>query len=234
MTVAKVPGAPAGGIAPLATAGARRPCYPVEPPIALLPALDELAAGRLGTRAPVEVSMYLGRSVNQLVGACGAALLLAAVAPRVAAAAVPEDACALLSQAQVAAAARVAVGAGTYVTPTFKKTCTWNRAAGATGGLRAVTLNVTQSSAFEAGKQIVGAAAARVKARPGGDPSHMAVQAASGVGDDAYFISMGSGYTALMVKKGGVALKVAVYGDVPRDEAAAIEKTLAAEAVAKL
>ena len=38
----------------------------------------------------------------------------------------PDDACSLLTQAQVGAALSVSAGAGSYQTPTYKKTCTWN------------------------------------------------------------------------------------------------------------
>jgi hypothetical protein len=62
----------------------------------------------------------------------------------------------------------------------------------------------------------------------------MASQSASGIGDDACYTSMGAGYTGLMVKKGNVALKIAIYGEMPADKKKAAEKTLALQALSKL
>ncbi len=50
-----------------------------------------------------------------------------------------DDACALLTAAQVSAAVGVAAGDGTYVMPTFKKTCTWT-VPNSAGGIRFVTV----------------------------------------------------------------------------------------------
>ena len=55
-----------------------------------------------------------------LIVAMGFALLTQPVR-----AAEADDACVFLTTAQVSAAVGVAVSDGTYVTPTFKKTCTW-------------------------------------------------------------------------------------------------------------
>jgi hypothetical protein len=62
----------------------------------------------------------------------------------------------------------------------------------------------------------------------------MTDESATGIGDDAYYTTMGTGYTGLMLKKGNVALKVAVYGDMPADKKKAVEKTLALQALSKL
>jgi len=64
--------------------------------------------------------------------------------------------------------------------------------------------------------------------------ANMASQSASGIGDDAYYTTMGAGYTGLMVKKGNLALKIAVYSDMPADKKKAVEKTLALQALSKL
>ncbi|MBS0396901.1 MAG: hypothetical protein JSR54_19935, partial [Proteobacteria bacterium] len=50
------------------------------------------------------------------------------------------DACTLATPAQVGAAVHVSVGAGTHVTPTFVKTCTWTPTANSS--VRAVTVNL--------------------------------------------------------------------------------------------
>jgi hypothetical protein len=66
------------------------------------------------------------------LGAVIAAIFIvgAATAP-LATAAPADDACSLLTQAQVSAALGVSVGAGSYESPTFKKTCRWTVAGGA-------------------------------------------------------------------------------------------------------
>jgi hypothetical protein len=134
-------------------------------------------------------------------------------------AAPPEDACSLLTQAQIGAALSVSVGAGSYLTPTFKKTCTWNATGGSTTGAKYVTLMLQSPDAYQAGKQ------APVKT--------IVVTPASGVGDDAYYLAVGSN-VGLIVKKGNVAFKVAVYGDLPMEKKQAMEKTLAQQVVSKL
>ena len=138
----------------------------------------------------------------------------AAMAPS-ANAAPPDDACSLLTQAQVSAALGASVGAGSYVTPTFKKTCTWTVA----GGAEYVTLMLEGLDAYQAGKL------APVKT--------IVVTSISGIADDAYYLAVGNN-VGLIVKKGNVAFKIAVYGDLPIEKKQAMEKTLAQQVVSKL
>jgi hypothetical protein len=147
--------------------------------------------------------------------------IVAAAVAAVAQAAPPDDACALLAPAQVSAAAGVAFGPGVYVTPTFKTTCTWN----ATGDVKQqdakiITLMLEGADAFQAGKQKV-----QSKMLPG--------SSASGIGDDAYFVGMGN-LASLFVRKGNVAFKVSVYGQIPVEKMQAMENALAQQVVAKL
>jgi hypothetical protein len=129
------------------------------------------------------------------------------------------DACALLTPAQVGAALGASVGAGSYVTPTFKKTCTW-KSTTSDGGY--VTLMLQDVGAFEGGKQL------------GQTPSKtMSVTSISGVGDDAYYLAVGD-QVGLIVKKGNVAFKVAVYAHEPAESKEAKEKTLAHQVLAGL
>jgi hypothetical protein len=123
----------------------------------------------------------------------GAAMVPAATAARTG------DACALLTPAQVGAALGVSVGAGTYVIPTFKKTCTWNAT---TTGSGYVTLMLQEVGGFE-GKQL-GQMASK----------NMSLMSISGVGDDAYYLAVGD-QIGLIVKKGSSAFKVAVYAHIP-------------------
>ncbi len=154
------------------------------------------------------------------LGAAIAAIFIvsAATAPS-ANAAPPDDACSLLTQAQVSDALSVSVGVGSYQTSTYKKTCTWNTTSAVTKGAKYVTIMLEGLDAYQAGKM------APVKT--------IVVTSVSGVGDDAYYLAVGTN-VGLIVKKGNVAFKVAVYGNLPIEKKQAMEKTLAQQVVSKL
>jgi hypothetical protein len=132
-------------------------------------------------------------------------------------AAAADDACAILTSAQVGAAVGVAVADGTYVTPTFKQTCTWT-VGDAASGIRAITLNLQSVDRFAGGKRGV---------------NTIAMTPVAGIGDDAYYLGSGS-TEGLFVKKGQHAFKIAVYTTVPLEKKRAMEKTLAQQVLAKL
>ncbi len=132
-------------------------------------------------------------------------------------AATADDACAILTTAQVSSAVGVTVGDGTYVTPTFKKTCTWTVKDSA-GGIRLVTLNLQSPEQFAGGKRGV---------------NQVAQNPAAGIGDDAYYLGVGSG-EGLFVKKGQSAFKLDVYTTLPLEKKRAMEKVLAQQVLAKL
>jgi hypothetical protein len=132
------------------------------------------------------------------------------------------DACMVLTPAQVGAAVGVPVAAGTHVTPTFVKTCTWN--ASGSASVKFVTLLLQTAAAYDGGKQMASQMAAAGK---GG-----AVKAAA-VGDEGYYFVTGD-QVGLLVKKGSVSFKVAVYATLPVDAKEAMEMALAKEALAKL
>ena len=152
------------------------------------------------------------------LGAVIAAIFIAGAATPPANAAPPDDACSLLTQAQVSVAVSVSVGAGAYQ-GTYKKTCTWNAVSPATKSAKYVTLLLEGLDAYQAGKL------APVKT--------IVVTPISGIGDDAYYLAVGPN-VGLIVKKGNVAFKVAVYGDIPIEYKQAMEKTLAQQVVSKL
>jgi hypothetical protein len=152
------------------------------------------------------------------LGAVIAAIFIAGAATPPANAALPDDACSLLTQAQVSVAVSVSVGAGAYQ-GTYKKTCTWNAVSPATKSAKYVTLLLEGLDAYQAGKL------APVKT--------IVVTPISGIGDDAYYLAVGPN-VGLIVKKGNVAFKVAVYGDIPIENKQAMEKTLAQQVVSKL
>ncbi len=138
--------------------------------------------------------------------------LLTAAAPSLAAPS-PADACSLLTQAQVSAAVSAQVGAGEYVTPTFKATCTW------TAPGKIVTLMTESTSAFQSGKTPISPA--------------MKITPASGIGDDAYYVVTGT-IVMLFTKKGNVAFKTSVYSQLSLDTLMAMEKTLALQVASEL
>jgi hypothetical protein len=152
------------------------------------------------------------------LGAVIAAIFIAGAATAPANAAPPDDACSLLTQAQVSVAVSASVGAGAYQ-GTYKKTCTWNAVSPATKSAKYVTLLLEGLDAYQAGKL------APVKT--------IVVTPISGIGDDAYYLAVGPN-VGLIVKKGNVAFKVAVYGDIPIENKQAMEKTLAQQVVSKL
>lgn len=128
-------------------------------------------------------------------------------------AAQPTEACTVLTAADVSSALGASVGEGTYIMPTFKKTCTWNIQ---TGG--SVTLNLQSLQFYNAGK---------------GSMASAERTSASGVGDEAYFLGVGP-TTGLMVKKGTGAFKVSVYSrDLSLEQRKAIEMKLAQMVVGK-
>jgi hypothetical protein len=147
-------------------------------------------------------------------------VVAAAIAPS-ANAAPSDDACSYLTQAQVIAAVAVPVGAGTYVTPTFKKTCTWTPTGDEKKTIQSVTLLLQTADAFEFGKKL-------------GDAKNVVITPVSGAGDDAYFLAIMDA-VSLIVKKGNAAFKVTVYArGISVEKKEAMEKTLAMQIVSKL
>lgn len=142
--------------------------------------------------------------------ALGGVFLMAA---NVAMAAPPTDACAVLSSAQVSAALGQTVGNGTGMGPGMTHTCSWT----VSGTI--VTLLVQQDTKiFDGGK---GAMAASQRT------------AASGVGEDAYYLGT-PGQESLWVKKNGGSFKVSVYSQkLSPDQAKAVEMKLAQQVVGK-
>jgi hypothetical protein len=145
-----------------------------------------------------------------------AAVALAAVfaAPSAALAQSSSDACSLLTQAQVSGAVSAQVGAGAYVTPTFKATCTW------TAPGKIVTLMTESTSAYQSGKTPISPA--------------MQIVPATGIGDDAYYVVTGT-MVSLFTKKGSVAFKTAVYcSKLPVTTLESMESKLAQQVASEL
>ena len=155
-------------------------------------------------------------------GAVSAALFSLCAAAMPPAARADTDACKLLTAAQVGAAVGVPVGAGTHVTPTFVKTCTWTPSGNSS--VKAVTLYMQTAAAYDGGKRMAAEMAAASK---GGAVKH------ASVGDDAYYFVAGT-QVGLLVKKGGVSFKTTVYATLPVDKKEAMELKLAKAVLPKL
>jgi hypothetical protein len=123
------------------------------------------------------------------------------------------DACSLLSQGQVSAAVGKQVGAGTWMTPSFKATCNWT----ATGVI--VTLMTEGLDQYQAGKTPIS--------------PMMQIVPASGIGDDAYYVVTGT-IVVLYTKKGSVAFKTSIYSKLPIDTLKNMESTLASQVASEL
>jgi hypothetical protein len=133
---------------------------------------------------------------------------------------VADEACSLLTAAQVGAATNTTVGDGTYLMPTFRKTCTWTVTHPGPQGVKIVTVSFETLDMFDGGMKAgrnVGVAATPV----------------SGLGDSAYYL-VAADMAALHIKKRGLAVKVAVYAKLPVPQVEAMEKALATEVVPKL
>ena len=160
------------------------------------------------------------RSAARLALPVLAILIAGTAAPRPANAAPHDDACALLTDAQVSAALSAPVGAGSYQIPTFKKTCTWNSTGEGAKGAKSVVLMIEGLDAYRAGK------ATR-------QSKTTSITPVSGLGDDAYYLAVGSN-VGLIVKKRDVAFKIGVYCALPIEKKQAMEKALAQQIVSKL
>lgn len=146
------------------------------------------------------------------------AVLVVALTTATAAVAVTDDACSVLTPAQISSAVGTTVGNGEYVTPTFKRTCTW-KATKPGGTVAFVTFYINNGpGAYDQG---ISHPLQGIKIDP-----------VSGVGDGAFFATLAPN-VGLIVKKGNTSFKVAVYGSASIDKKQAMEKALAQQAVGK-
>lgn len=127
-----------------------------------------------------------------------------------------DDACSLITQAEVSAALGSPVQAGTYVMPTFKNTCTWKYGT----SMESVTLNIMSQSMFTAStKNSMGL---------------LEVAPVSGVGDEAYFVTQANN-TRILARKGSAGIKVQIYSkSLSKDQVEAKEKAIALTAVSRM
>jgi hypothetical protein len=148
----------------------------------------------------------------------GAVVFAATILNGTAAHAAANDACSLLTAADVSAALGSLAKAGQPITPTDHKVCVWKTA----DGRATATVMVQASSAFDGGLRLAGYSNGKLKPVP-----------VTGLGGGAYFLPVGD-QVGLMVKKGAVAFKVAVYQHGPLAPKEAAERALAAKVVGRL
>ena len=151
--------------------------------------------------------------------AIAAIIIFTSAAAPSANAAPPDDACALLTPAQVSVVAGVPVKDGQYVTPAKKETCTWTASKPAEKSTKMVTLFLEGLPMFQASKKPL--------------VNTITVTPVSGLGDEAFYVTMSTN-VMLHVKKGNVVLRVTVYADLPVETKQTMEKTLAQQVVSKL
>jgi hypothetical protein len=128
------------------------------------------------------------------------------------------DACSLLTAADVGAALGTAAGAGEPITPTDHKVCTWK----ASDGKSWVTLFLQPASAYDSGMRLAGYSNGKLAPQP-----------VAGLGEGADFLPVGD-QVGLMVKKGAVAFKVAVYQHGPIGPKETAEKALGGKVAGRL
>ena len=152
---------------------------------------------------------------HRMVLIAGVVCGLTAVGPRPAAAQLPADPCAVLTPAQVSGILGGTVAKGDPIGSTG---CAWATAVQENIPYLRATLSFLDGSAFAGMKTPA----------PG-----VKQTAASGIGDDAFYATVGS-LTTLSVKKGTVVFVVRIYG--VHDQAAQMkmEKALALDVIAKL
>jgi hypothetical protein len=142
------------------------------------------------------------------------ALVIAVIAPQRALAATPTDACSLATPAQVSAVLGVQIGQGERLVSSSPKMCGFGGAAAA----KRVVLALITADMFAHEKHPL---------------QGIQEEQATGLGDDAHYMTTPGFGTGLSVLKGGFVFKVRVYG-FPIDEVKQKERMLAQEILAKL
>ena len=121
------------------------------------------------------------------------------------------DACTLLTPSQVSAVLGVRVEAGQHVLPDARSSCGWAAAGDPSLGSKRLVLSVMSGRAFESAKTPI-KGASRLPA--------------TGIGDDAYYITTPPFGTSLSVRKGESCFQVHISGFTDA-RAAHLEKAVA-------
>jgi hypothetical protein len=152
--------------------------------------------------------------------ACGAATLFPTVGSA-SQTATAEDACTLLTAAEVSTALGVKVDPGKRPVETDPTLCNWRESGKPEGPARNVLVTLIQVGSFEHAKQ----------------PSHNLRKTIGGVGDEAYFFQPSRLPVNLFVKTGSVYFKIMARSSVTdpaAEQNGTIDKALAAKIIKKL
>ena len=141
------------------------------------------------------------------------------------------DSCTFLTSAQVSDALGVPMAAGSHITPTSLKTCTWSPSGGGTKEVGAITFTLQTADEYEAGKRTLQQMITLMKAENKQDAP--VITPVSGVGDEAFYLDMAK-TMSLIVKKGNGAFKIVIYGGMPTPKRQSAEKTLALQVLSKM
>lgn len=142
-----------------------------------------------------------------------ALIVFSAGTARFACAAPPSDSCALVTPAQVSAVLGVTVGAGEHIIPSNTTLCGY----GGAGAQKRVVMAILKVTMFAGEKTPL---------------KGIQEESASGIGDEAHYMTTPGFGTGLSVRKGDFAFKVRVYG-FPIEQVKAKEKALALNALTK-
>lgn len=157
------------------------------------------------------------RLTTFLAGTAAIVFFICAGSPARAQPAPPTDACSLLTQSQVSVALGISVGAGQPLVPTSPLNCGWEPTGASGPNSKRVIASIIRVDQFTHEKL----------------PLHGITETqASGIGDEAHYMTTPGFGTGLSVKKGNYAFKLRVYG-FPLDQVEAIEKKLAQNVLAK-
>lgn len=149
---------------------------------------------------------------RRMTGAFAAPLLLVALLVRAPAGTADDlDACTLLSARQVSAVLGVTVGEGEHIVPESHTSCGWMGPGGASIGSKKMVLSLMSARSFHTGKTPV---------------KGVTETAASGIGDEAYYVSMPPFGTALSVRKGNAYFQLRIAG-FPGGQVRNLERELA-------
>ena len=135
------------------------------------------------------------------------------------------DACSLLTEPEVNAVLGISVSAGQHITPNNPLLCGWSQSGATTPGSKRVVVDILASIGTSTLVDRFNIAKTPVEG--------ITKTPASGIGDDALYITTPGIGTALMVRKGTSVVQIRVYG-FSVEEIKAKEKTLALNALPKL
>jgi hypothetical protein len=172
------------------------------------------------------------RSKTTLAAIIVATFIVGAATPS-ASAAPPDDACSLLTQAQVGTVLGAPVVPGTHLNSTDSKSCMWSQANAPAMGRKSVAISLSTAEVYKNSKALMERTQAAMKEEKDEDAGQLTITPVTGIGDEAYYGSMGS-HPKFNVKKGNLSFSVEIFGDFPPDKSKAMEKTLAVQILSKL